>query len=463
MDGKEALRRVPSVDQLINDPTVQQAIGGLPQPARTAAARLALDRLRRELLSDDAKGREPPLFSTADLAARVALSARELLAPSFSRVINATGVIIHTNLGRSPLADEAAQAVAGIAGTYSNLEYDLEKGGRGQRTGKIEEMLVAVTGARAALVVNNNAAAVFLVLSVLAPGREVIVSRGELVEIGGSFRIPEIMAAGGCLLREVGTTNKTHLPDYERAVGAQTALIMKVHTSNYKIIGFTKLVPLEDLVQLGRAKEIPVVEDLGSGNLVDLHEIGEPQVAQRIKQGADLVTFSGDKLLGGPQAGIVVGRADLIEKLKNHPIYRAVRLGKLAIAALEATLRLYLYDDPLNKVPVLAVINQAPPVIEARARLLAQKLSGLRGFDVETIATTAVVGGGAVPDKELKSWGVRLRPVAGGPDKLAAALRKAAVPVIARVEDDVVVLDMIAVKDTDLEAIEASLDESNAG
>ena len=448
------MRRIPSVDKVLGAPEVVAAVVGLPLPAVRAAVRAVLDQLRQRLMA----GAEiETQLTPGALAPLVAEAARQALESTAKRVINATGIIIHTNLGRAPLAGVAVAAAAEIAAGYSNLEYDLVSGKRGGRTAAVESLLVELTGAEAALAVNNNAAALMLVLGALAKDKEVIVSRGELIEIGGSFRLPEIMAGAGCVMREVGTTNKTHLKDYERAIGEKTALLMKVHTSNYEVVGFTSTVAVDELAALARAHKKPLVEDLGSGNLVELPGLSEPTVRQSVRAGADLITFSGDKLLGGPQCGLIVGAADLIAKLRANPVYRAVRLDKLSLAALEATLRLYRYDDPFKAVPVLIMLHQGPESLAARAKKLIELVGEAPETGVDMVRTIARVGGGAMPGRELESYGVRLAPAAVSVDELGRRLRQADPPIIGRIEEGALILDMLTVADDEIGALAAGI------
>jgi L-seryl-tRNA(Ser) seleniumtransferase len=410
------LRDLPSVDQLAADERLASAA---PRPLLVSAARSALARAREEIRA----GGDP-----GDLIRHVELELASAREPRLRRVINATGVIIHTNLGRAPLAREALERVSAVAAGYSNLEYDLGGGGRGSRQDHVAPILRRLTGAEAALVVNNNAAAVLLALAALAEGREVLVSRGELIEIGDGFRIPDVLARSGARLREVGTTNRTRAVDYERAISPETALLLRVHQSNFRVVGFTEQPRLSELVRVGRAHGLPVVDDLGSGVLVELED--EPSARDALAAGADLVCFSGDKLLGGPQAGIVVGRAELVERLRRHPLQRALRADKLTLAALEATLALYLEPERAAwEIPVLRML--AEPVEAVRAR--AEQLSALVGGEVEETVSRA--GGGALPLAELPSFACAVE------EELAARLRDADPPVIALVRDGRCLLD----------------------
>jgi L-seryl-tRNA(Ser) seleniumtransferase len=382
-------------------------------------------------------------------------------------VVNATGVVLHTNLGRAPLAEGAARAAAAAGAHYTDLELDLGEGRRGERLAALGEMLAALSGAEAALAVNNNAAAVLLVVDTLARGREVVVSRGELVEIGGSFRVPEILERAGARLVEVGTTNRTHLDDYRRALGRRTALLLKVHRSNFEQSGFVAEVGLGELAALGRERGVPVVEDLGSGTLVDLRARGLPPESfapARLALGADLVCFSGDKLLGGPQAGIVLGRRKRVAALRKNPLFRALRLDKLGLAALDWTLRALLDGRGEREIPVLRALLEAPGDVERRARSLAGRLARAAGgrLDVRVEETRAPVGGGSVPGLELASFAVALRS-AGGVDGLAAALRAGEIPVLGRVQKEALLLDARTLLPGDDEVVERAFAAVLAG
>jgi len=405
-----------------------------------SAARSALARAREELQA----GEEP-----GDLVERVESELAAARGARLRRAINATGVIVHTNLGRAPLAREALERVNAVAGGYSNLEYDLGEGGRGSRQDHVAPILRRLTGAEAALVVNNNAAAVLLALAALAEGREVLVSRGELIEIGDGFRIPDVLARSGARLREVGTTNRTRARDYDRAIGPETGLLLRVHQSNFRVVGFTEQPRLADLVRVARAHGLPVVDDLGSGALFASSSLllgDEPTARASLEAGADLVCFSGDKLLGGPQAGIIVGRAELVERLRRHPLQRALRADKLTLAALEATLALYL--DPelaAREVPVLRMLAEALETVRARA----QRLASLVGGDVEP--TVGRVGGGALPLTELPSFACAVE------EELASRLRETEPPVIGVVRDGRCLLDCRTLRDEELDDVAAAV------
>ncbi|MFL5920235.1 MAG: L-seryl-tRNA(Sec) selenium transferase, partial [Gaiellaceae bacterium] len=375
------LRDLPSVDELARD----ERLAHEPPPLAVAAARTVLARARDEI----AAGHEP-----GDLVEWTLAELGTARAPRLRRALNATGVIVHTNLGRAPLPEAALARALEVGRGYSNLEYDLSAGGRGSRQDHVATILSRLTGAEAALVVNNNAAAVMLALAALAEGREVLVSRGELIEIGDGFRIPDVLTRSGATLREVGTTNRTRAADYERAVGPETAVLLRVHQSNFRVVGFTEQPRVEQLAAVAQRHELPLVDDLGSGVLVHLE--GEPSAKESLAAGADLVCFSGDKLLGGPQAGIVLGRVELVERLRRHPLQRALRPDKLGLAALEGTLALYLDPERARlEVPVLHMLNEPAPEVRARA----ERLASLVGGEVEP--TVARVGGGALPLAEL--------------------------------------------------------------
>jgi L-seryl-tRNA(Ser) seleniumtransferase len=392
------------------------------------------------------------------LAQRVMAAISERGAFSLSPVINATGVVLHTNLGRALLSELAQQRLLTVAGAYSNLEMDLARKERGSRYAHVEGLLRRLSGAAASLVVNNNAAAVLLALESVAHGKEVLVSRGELIEIGGEFRIPDIMRRSGAILREVGTTNRTHLKDYATAIGPDTALILKVHTSNYRVVGFTADVSSRELVELGRAQGVPVMEDLGSGCLIDLTRHGfphEPTVPEVVASGVDLVSFSGDKLLGGPQAGIVVGRSDLVERLARNPLNRALRIDKFTIAALEATLYAYESGTALETIPTLRMLTEPLAGIRRRARALRRRLPAevQRTLRAEVVETTSQVGGGALPTVELPTAALALGTAARPAPALDAALRTGDPAVLGRVLDDRLVLDCRTVLVRDIPAL----------
>jgi L-seryl-tRNA(Ser) seleniumtransferase len=380
--------------------------------------------------------------------------------PHLRRAINATGVVIHTNLGRSPLSEQALQNLVEVARGYSNLEYDLAKGQRGDRSAHVEETLLRLSGAEGGggLVVNNNAAAVLLALNTLAAGREVICSRGELVEIGGAFRIPDVMARSGAILREVGTTNRTHARDYEEAIGSNTALLLKVHTSNYRVVGFTAEVTVEELVQLGKRYDLPVMNDLGSGCFLDLSSYGiekEPTAQEAIQTGADVVTFSGDKLLGGPQAGIILGKRELIERIKANPLHRALRIDKLTLAALESTLIAYLSEgEAIREIPCLRMLTMPLEELRNRARRLQRLIKQETDkTSLEMIREQSQVGGGALPLQAVPTWALAVKPLKGTVEALEAELRRLEPPIVGRIFDDRLILDLRTIEEAEFRTI----------
>ena len=431
----EELRKLPSVDRLLREEAIRALVEEHGHDLTVEAVRQALDLARQGIL---AGGACPP---TEELVEMARASLQALLRPTLRPVINATGVIIHTNLGRAPLSAEARAAMEAAARGYSNLEYDLEAGRRGSRYVHAEELLCRLTGAEAALVVNNNAGAVLLILSALARGGEVIISRGQLVEIGGGFRIPDVMRQSGARLVEVGTTNRTYLEDYEEAIGEDTALLMRVHRSNFRLTGFVHEPNLGELVELGKKHGLDVVDDLGSGALLDTSVYGlahEPTMQESIAQGAALVSASGDKLLGGPQAGIIVGRGDLIARLKRHPLTRALRVDKTTLAGLQATLLHYLKGEAEEKIPVWRMIATPPEALQERAKAWAERLREA-GIAASVVDGRSAVGGGSLPGETLPTKLVAIE--ADSPDELARRLRLGDPPVIGRIEGDRLLLD----------------------
>ena len=433
----------------------------VPRPLLRESIENFLENCRAAISRGDIQAPEELTLST--LLPHILRHVQKLSRPHFRRVINATGVIIHTNLGRSLLPREAVRAVTEAATHYSNLEFDLNTGERGSRYSHVETLICRLTGAEAALVVNNNAAAVLLLLDTLCQGGEVLVSRGELVEIGGSFRIPEVMKKSGCLLKEVGATNRTHLKDYAAAITAQTAAFMKVHTSNYRIVGFTAEVSREDLAALAQKHGLPLLEDLGSGTLFDFagagltHLAGEPLASKVLAQGVDVITFSGDKVLGGPQAGIIAGKAAFVERIKKNPLNRALRIDKLTLAALEATLRLYI--DPelaIRKIPTLDMMCVTQEELTVRAgalaRILEKRLSALLApgsFSIVVRPDVSRAGGGAFPEHELPTCLVCICSDAHSPDSLRKALLTTNPPLVARVEEGALCLDPRTIEDSE--------------
>ena len=438
-------RSIPSIDELRRRPSIhvlESRVGGAALidalRAGAAAVREALAR------GDRAFGTDDDIIARIESVAAARLD--EQFHPSLQSAINATGVILHTNLGRAPLASAAVERVAAVARGYSTLEYDVADGARGRRDVHAEALLCHLTGAEAAVVVNNNAAATMLVLAALAAGREVIVSRGELVEIGGGFRVPDVMTESRAVLREVGTTNKTRAADYAAAIGERTALILRVHPSNFRIEGFTERPALAELVDLGRRFSVPVAEDLGSGHLsVDpSHPLAriEPAVAASVSAGADICCFSGDKLLGGPQAGLIVGRGDLVERVRRHPLMRALRVDKMTYAALEATLAEYAAGRAATTVPVQRMLTMTADEIRARAATLAAEINRAAGWRAALVSGVSAAGGGSAPGVELPTWLVAIEKEGLTADALAERLRRLTPPVIARIEQDRVVLDL---------------------
>ena len=434
-------RLIPSIELLRQRPAVRALESRFGAEATVDALRVAAADARAAIAGGDAA-----LSTDAAVVARLetATAARlgEAFRPSLEAVINATGVIIHTNLGRAPLAASAIDRVVEVARGYSSLEYDLDRGTRGRRDIHAETLLCRLTGAEAAVVVNNNAAATMIVLAALAAGREVIVSRGELVEIGGGFRVPDVMAQSGASLREVGTTNKTRVSDYGAAVNDRTGLILRVHPSNFRIEGFTERPALADLVALGKEFNIPVAEDLGSGNLDRIGFRSEPSVEATMAAGVDICCFSGDKLLGGPQAGIIVGRAALVERIRKHPLMRALRVDKMTYAALEATLAEYAAGREATTVPVQRMLTMTADQVRARAETLAAAINTFTGWRAEIVAGASTIGGGSAPGVELPTWLVAIANDELSPDALEERLRRATPPVIARIERDRVLLDL---------------------
>jgi L-seryl-tRNA(Ser) seleniumtransferase len=456
------LRQLPSVDRILGGGAAEGWLASYPRALVVGEIRAALEQMRQRIASGQRVNGQPAVEAlvaeaTADAGRRLEQQSR----PSLRRVINASGVILHTNLGRAPLSGHAVEAVASTAGGYTNLEYDLVSGRRGKRdlhaAGPLEKLLGAP-----AIVVNNNAAAILLVLSELAAGGEVLVSRGELIEIGDGFRIPDIMASSGARLREVGTTNRTRTEDYRDAIGEQTRLLLRVHPSNFRIVGFTARPALDELVALARQSGLPLVEDLGSGCLYDFATLGlrdEPPVTASLAAGVDLVTFSGDKLLGGPQAGLVAGRESLIRRMRRNPLFRALRADKLAYAALEATLRDYLFER-WDEIPVLRMARETAGQVRARAARFVEALGGDFPGEVELLAGESVLGGGSTPGQGLPTTLLAIAPKAMGASELEQHLRQGDPAVIARLEKDRILLDLRTVSYEDELPLAKRLQES---
>ena len=447
--SNEILRKIPKMDTLLAHPAIAECRDEYGHAAVLSATRNVLDNLRESCLRG-----ETAIPTNDALAAQVVERVRREGIPSLRRVINATGVLLHTNLGRAPLAECAAQRAIEVACGYSTLEYSVLDGGRGSRHAHVARLLSELTGAEDAMVVNNNAAAVLLMLTVMAKGRDVVISRGELIEIGGSFRIPDIMALSGVILREVGTTNRTRIEDYAAAIGEQTGALMKAHTSNYKIVGFTQEASLAELADLGHEHGIPVLYDLGSGTLLPMQDFAmdEPRVADCVQKGADVLCFSGDKLLGGPQAGILLGRKAHIARMKTHPLARALRVDKMTLAALEATL--CLYRDPtraMEEIPVLRMLSEPVEALRGKAERLVSLLGFLSPAPV-VLEEPGRVGGGTAPGETLPSVAVALASDRGA-DWLMVALRRHEPPIIARVARELLLLDMRTVEEADFPRI----------
>jgi L-seryl-tRNA(Ser) seleniumtransferase len=464
---QQVLRKIPSVDEILSRPETVDLLKVHPRNVVVEAIRKGLGRLREELLHKKELSQSgDDLFSFENLYPLLRKEIDLQIHSRLRRVINATGVVIHTNLGRAPLHFSAIQHLIEISKTYSNLEYDLDRGERGSRYAHVEEILCRLSGAESALVVNNNAGAVLLVLNTLAEGKEVVVSRGELVEIGGAFRIPDVMERSGALLREIGTTNRTHLTDYQKAINPQTALLLKVHTSNFRVLGFTSEVSLQDLVQMGREHRLPVVDDLGSGCLIDLTRYGlekEPTVQETIKTGVDAVTFSGDKLLGGPQAGIILGKKKFLDLFKTNPLTRALRIDKLTLAALESTLLLY-FDEKraMEEIPTLQMLTLDMKRLKRRGRRLLKRLSGM--MDKKATFTlkedVSQVGGGALPLQELPTVVVATKPLDFSVNGLEENLRKGDPPIISRISKEELILDMRTVFDEEIPLVAAEIEKA---
>lgn len=452
-ERSELLRQIPSVDEVLKSTSGQKWLNKYPRLFVLKGIRESIALFRKEI--KEGKRRE---FSSEELYSYIDQSIMELSSMSLRPVINATGVVIHTNLGRAPLHQGAIENIFRVSEGYSNLEYNLKEGKRGKRYDHIKEILKELTGAEDAIVVNNNAAAVLLCLSALARGKEVVVSRGELVEIGGSFRVPDVMLQSGAILHEVGTTNKTHLKDYASAINDSTALFLKVHQSNYRIIGFTEDVPVEELTELGRLHGIPVLYDLGSGCFADLSAYGirdEPVVKDIVNKGVDIVTFSGDKLLGGPQAGIILGRKQYIDTISTHPLTRAVRIDKLTLSALEYTFSVYAdMDRAINEIPVLKMLLQDTGIIKKRAKRIVRELKKiLPDFTITVEQDRSQAGGGSLPGISLQTYVVCLGHSDISASQIEKTLRSTEPPVISRIKEGMVLLDARTIRDEELKTL----------
>ena len=454
MTIRQKLSQLPQIDECLKSSCGQKWLESYYRKTVIRSIREVVDSKRKEIL----KGADPEISIDA-MAADIEKRIIKLSSYKLRSLINASGVVIHTNLGRAILSDKAIENVTAAAGSYSNLEYEIAKGKRGKRYSHIKDIICELTGAEDAVVVNNNAAAVLICLDTFAKGKEVIVSRGELVEIGGSFRIPAVMQSSGAVLREIGTTNKTHLSDYENALCGNTALFLKVHQSNYKVIGFTEEVSVEQLVKLGKEYRIPVVDDLGSGCMISLEKYGihdEPTVQDVIKSGVDLVTFSGDKLLGGPQAGIIAGKAKMIQKIQKNPMLRALRIDKMTFAALEATFMQYLDEEEVIKnIPTMRMLTQPEETIKKRAKRI---LSSLRksipdSAELNIVPDQSRAGGGSLPEADFPTFAVSIKPLSFSVNELEKRLRLGSPPVIARIKEDMILIDARTVQDREVKVL----------
>lgn len=457
------LRMLPGVDYLLELSKADSFFSDIPKSVLVRSIRSEVENLRTNIMDGEQDITETKL-SDSIILERVKITVKQAMTLNLNPVVNATGIVVHTNLGRSLLAKDALENLLTIASRYSNLEFDLSKGKRGSRYSSVEDIICELSGAQAAMVVNNNAGAVLLCLETLSRGKKVIVSRGELVEIGGSFRIPDVMAKSGAVLKEVGTTNRTHFHDYETAIEHDTSLLLKVHKSNFSVVGFSAEVSLEELVALGATYQIPVMEDLGSGTFVDFSKYGllkEPTVQESVAAGVDVVTFSGDKLLGGPQAGIIVGKKDLIDKIKKNPITRALRIDKLTLAALESTLRHYRnIDREMDSIPTLRMITLPLGHIEKRAKELAKLIetTGDSRISVCLVDLFSRPGGGAFPLQKLPSKGVRVKVQGISANAVEKKMRGNDIPVIGRIEEDYFVMDLRTILDDELPIIEKAFE-----
>jgi L-seryl-tRNA(Ser) seleniumtransferase len=456
-EKQKLLSNLPAVDEILKSGKGMEWLNIYPRRYVLQAIREAIDLKRKEIIED-----LPVDLSEERMAADIGRIIEKLSSFSLKPLINATGVVIHTNLGRSILSERVLENIKRVSESYSNLEYDIETGKRGKRYTHIKRILREVTGAEDALVINNNAAAVLLCLNTLSKGKEVIISRGELVEIGGSFRIPDVMSSSGAILREVGTTNKTHLFDYETAINENTALILKIHKSNYRIVGFAEEVSIEDLVRLGSKHRIPVMFDLGSGSLIDLRPYGihdEPSVKEIVKTGVDLTTFSGDKLLGGPQGGVIVGNKEYVEKIQKNPMTRAMRIDKMTLAGFEATLMEYIDEEKVvENIPTLRMLLQKPERIKERANRIAKRLkTEIKNTRINVISDFSRAGGGSLPEVDLPTYAVSLKTEVISVNELEERLRKGAPPVIARIKGDSLIIDARTVNDKDIQTLVKSI------
>jgi L-seryl-tRNA(Ser) seleniumtransferase len=462
-EKQKLLTSLPSVDEILRSNQGLEWLKAYPRRYVLQAVRDAIDSRRKEIL----KGFTSDV-SEESMMAEIENVIERLSSYSLRPLINATGIVIHTNLGRSVLSEKSLENIRKVSGSYSNLEYDLRAGKRGKRYSHVVRVLREVTDAEDALVVNNNAGAVFLCLNTLSKGKEAIVSRGELVEIGGSFRMPEVMAASDATLREVGTTNKTHLHDYERAINDNTALIVKVHKSNFRVTGFVHEVSIEDLVSLGRRYQIPVMFDLGSGCLIDLKPFGihdEPIVRDIVNSGVDITTFSGDKLLGGPQGGIIVGKKEYIERIQKNPLTRAMRIDKLTLAGFEATLMEYIDEEKaIQHIPTLRLLLQKPEEIKERAKRIAKRLKKeIQNAHITVMADTSRAGGGSLPELDLSTYVVSIRSDNISVNELEERLRNGNPPIISRIKEGSLIIDARTIKKEDVDDLAKGIKSALSG
>jgi L-seryl-tRNA(Ser) seleniumtransferase len=465
MGKQELLKSIPAVNDILSEKKSEKIKNEYSRDDLLEGIRYVTDKLRNQILADDFSQTsfDQDLLKADNILVSVNDYLNSIYQPEMSPAINATGVVIHTNLGRSLLADSAAEAVNNVAKHYSTLEIDKDSGERGDRYSSVQNIIKKLTGAEAALVVNNNAAAVTLVLAAIAEDKEVVISRGELVEIGGSFRVPEVMEQSGAKLVEVGSTNKVYLKDYLNAVTEETGAFLKVHTSNYRIKGFTATVDAEELVNDAHQQDIPVIEDLGSGIIFDLQSYGlpyEPTVKESIDAGIDLVTFSGDKLLGGPQAGIIVGKKRYIEKLEYHPLLRALRVDKFTLAALEATLKLYRnFDEAVDKIPTLKMLTEADLKVKKRAEKLLSYIDKNDNFRLEIEKDTARIGGGSYPLTEIKTYILTIESKLISSEKLAYKLRQTEMPIFSRIKNQKLIIDLKTVQENEIELLAGEINQ----
>lgn len=461
LNKNDILKNLPKVDSVMAEVLKDSAFDLIPRSVLLKSVRETIDEERKRILTSGASDLKD--VDEPEIMRRIRLKSQKAMRPNLLPLVNATGVVIHTNLGRSRLCKEALENINMVARGYSNLEFDLETGKRGIRYAAVEDIICEISGAEAAMVVNNNAAAVLLCLDTLARGKEAIVSRGELVEIGGSFRIPDVMTKSGAILREIGTTNRTHLKDYEAAVNENTALILKVHTSNFAVIGFTSDVPLKELAELGKKRSIPVMEDLGSGTFIDFSRYGmvyEPTVQESVASGADIVTFSGDKLLGGPQAGIIVGKKEIIAEIRKNQMTRALRIDKMTLAGLESTLRLYRDEkEAMAKIPTLRMLVMPLETIEAKAFGLKSELETIKdpALNIRILPISSKAGGGSLPAQNLPSRGIGISVKNLSASRIENEMRRNDPPVIGRIEEETFIMDLRTIEPDEFSIIREAL------